>query len=92
VHPLHAARGALTLDGKATAYGSATLVSHGMPMKTLVGLDGSFYFSDLPAGSYVLQAKTGNGDLSCPLTMPVDTRPLTDLGKIVCTRTTKAGS
>ena len=90
VHALHAARGALTLDGKATPYGSATLVSNDVPMKTLVGLDGSFYFSDLPAGSYVLHARTENGDLSCPLTMPVDTRPLTDLGKIVCTPATKA--
>lgn len=86
VHALHAARGTLMLDGKATQYGSATLTSDGTPMKTLVGLDGSFYFADLPAGNYTLHADTADGDMSCHFTMPVDTRPMTDLGKIDCVR------
>lgn len=87
VHALHAARGALTLDGKLVQYGSATLVAKDTPVKTLIGLDGSFYFPDLPGGSYVLQATTAQGMLQCPITMPAGKQPLTDLGRIACTAT-----
>jgi outer membrane usher protein len=90
MHALHAARGALMLDGKAVQYGTATLTSNGTSMNTLVGLDGSFYFANLPAGSYTLQAGTADGDMTCHLTMPVNTRLMTDLGKIDCVRHTGA--
>lgn len=90
VHALHAARGELTLDDKPVKYGSATLQVNGKPMKTLVGLDGSFYFADLPTGHYILQADTSNGEVSCRLSMPANTRALTNLGKISCMRSTGA--
>ena len=86
VHAVHAARGVLMLDGKVAPYGTAMLKTKDAPMKTLIGLDGSFYFSDLPAGSYTLLADTANGDLTCRFTMPSDTRLLTNLGKIACIR------
>ncbi|MEO8999380.1 MAG: fimbria/pilus outer membrane usher protein [Rhodanobacter sp.] len=86
VHALHAARGALTLNGEIVQYGNATLVSDGSNLKTLVGLDGSFYFSYLPAGNYELQADTASGALRCHFSMPNGTRPIVDLGKIACTR------
>lgn len=84
VHALHAARGTLTVDGKAVQYGSATLTVKDTPMKTLIGLDGSFYFPDLPAGTYTLRANAAEGDMQCPITMPVGAQPLIDLGKIHC--------
>ena len=86
VHSLHAARGALTLNGAVVKYGTATLVSDGARIKSLVGLDGSVYFSDLPAGSYLLHAQTAEGALQCRFRMPAGKRPITDLGKIACTR------
>ena len=88
VHALHAARGVLLLDGKVAQYGNATLKTKDTTMKTLIGLDGSFYFSDLPAGNYALQAETADGDMRCAFTMPNNTHPLTNLGKIACTRIT----
>ena len=90
VHVLHAARGVLMLDDKVVQYGTATLIARGNTLKTLIGLDGSFYFSDLPAGTYTLRARTGSGDMSCHLTMPTDVRPLTHLGKIACSRSAGA--
>ncbi len=90
VHALHAARGELTLDGKPVKYGSATLQLNGKPMKTLVGLDGSFYFADLPTGHYTLQADTSSGEVSCRFSMPPNTRALTNLGKISCMRSAGA--
>lgn len=86
VHALHAARGVLMLDGKAVQYGTATLTTKDIFMKTLVGLDGSFYFADLPAGSYILQAHTAEGDMRCGFAMPNNNHPLTDLGRITCIR------
>ena len=86
IHALHAARGVLMLDGKAVQFGSATLMIEDAPMKTLIGLDGSFYISDLPPGGYLLQAETLQGRMRCAITMPREARPLTDLGKITCTR------
>jgi len=90
VHVLHAARGMLMLDGKVVQYGTATLTTKDNTMKTLIGLDGSFYFSDLPAGNYTLQAQTGNGDMNCHFIMPTDVRSLTDLGTIACSRSAGA--
>jgi len=86
VHAVHAARGVLTLDGKVVQYGTATLAAKETSLKTLIGLDGSFYFSDLPAGNYMLQAATANGDLTCRFTMPSNTKLLTRLGEIACHR------
>jgi outer membrane usher protein FimD/PapC len=87
---VHAARGVLMLDGKVVQYGTATLTTKDAPLKTLIGLDGSFYFSDLPAGNYTLQAETANGDLTCRFTMPSNTRLLTNLSKIACIRSAGA--
>lgn len=86
VHALHGARGKLTLDGKTVQYGSATVMWEDKRMKTLVGLDGSFYFPDLPSGNYTLQAHTAEGHMNCHLAMPQSSRPMVDLGKIACTR------
>jgi outer membrane usher protein len=85
VHALHAARGALTLHGKPVQYGHATLEINHQPVKTLVGLDGSVYFRDLPAGNYPLRAHTSAGDLRCDMHMPVTSKPLINLGTISCT-------
>ena len=85
VHTLHAARGTLTLHGKPVQYGSATLVAGKTSLKTLIGLDGSFYFPNLPRGDYQLQAHTGSGDLRCILRMPASSKPMTNLGKLSCT-------
>jgi hypothetical protein len=51
----------------------------------LIGLDGSFYFYDLPGDKYVLHADTANGHLSCPLKVPGSSSPVIDLGAIDCT-------
>jgi outer membrane usher protein len=85
LHALHAARGVLTLGGKAVHYGTATVLVEGKPVKTLIGLDGSFYFSDLPGDKYVLHADTANGRLSCPMKVPGGSSPVIDLGAIDCT-------
>ncbi|WP_458071123.1 fimbria/pilus outer membrane usher protein [Rhodanobacter sp. BL-MT-08] len=85
VHTLHAARGTLTLDGKPVQYGNATLQAGNKSLKTLIGLDGSFYFPDLPAGNYQLRANTGSGDMRCMLHMPASKKPMTNLGKLSCT-------
>jgi outer membrane usher protein len=86
IHALHAARGTLRLGGQAVHYGSATVLIEDKPTKTLIGLDGSFYFSDLPGGKYVLHADTANGRLRCPLKVPGSSSPVIDLGPIDCTR------
>jgi outer membrane usher protein len=86
VHALRAARGTLTLDGKAVQYGSATLDAGHETLKTLIGLDGSFYFPDLPHGTYPLHAHTASGDLRCTLRMPASNKPMTNLGKLSCSR------
>jgi outer membrane usher protein len=86
VHELRAARGVLMLSGKPVKYGTGRLATKAGPLKTLIGLDGSFYFSHLPAGGYVLRAHTSSGDISCRLNMPITPRPLTNLGKIACSR------
>jgi outer membrane usher protein len=84
VHALHAAHGVLTLEGKALQYGSATLMVNDVTKKTLVGLDGSFYFSDLPVGRYTLHTLRPVGAVSCPLTVSESAQTPTDLGKIAC--------
>jgi outer membrane usher protein len=84
LHPLHAARGVLMLDGKAVKYGTATVLVEDQPTRTLIGLDGSFYFSDLPGGKYVLKAQTTGGTLSCPVRVPATSSPVLDLGQIRC--------
>ena len=85
LHALHAARGVIELGGKAVHYGTAAVLVEDKPVKTLIGLDGSFYFSDLPGGRYVLHADTANGRLSCPLKVPGSSSPVIDLGPIDCT-------
>jgi outer membrane usher protein len=85
LHALHAARGVLTLGGKTVQYGSATVLVDDKPVKTLIGLDGSFYFEDLPGGKYVLRADTANGHLACAMRVPASSSPITDLGDIACT-------
>lgn len=55
------------------------------PTKTLIGLDGSFYFTDLPGGRYVLLADTANGHLRCPMNVPGSSSPLVDMGAVDCT-------
>jgi outer membrane usher protein len=85
LHALHAARGVLKLGGKAVHYGTASVLVQDKPVKTLIGLDGSFYFYDLPGDKYVLHADTANGHLSCPLKVPGSSSPVIDLGAIDCT-------
>jgi outer membrane usher protein len=91
VHALHAAHGVLLLEGKALQYGTATLRVKDVPMKTLVGLDGGFYFADLPVGRYTLHARSPRGEVSCPLTMSASAQTVTDLGNILCTLDAGAG-
>jgi outer membrane usher protein len=90
VHALHAAHGLLMLDGKALQYGTATLGGGDSPAKTLVGVDGSFYFADLPAGRYTLHARSAKGEVSCPFTMTASTQTVTDLGNVLCSLETGA--
>ncbi len=85
LHELHAVRGVLRLGAKAVHYGSASLVVQDKPTKTLIGLDGSFYFTDLPGGRYVLLADTANGHLRCPMNVPGSSSPLVDMGAVDCT-------
>jgi outer membrane usher protein len=85
IHELHAARGILKVGNDVVKYGSAAITINGKPTRTLIGLDGSFYFSDLPGGKYVLQADTARGRLSCPLKVPSTSGPLIDLGAVRCT-------
>jgi len=54
-------------------------------LKTLIGLDGSFYFPDLPRGNYQLRARTSSGDMRCILRMPASSKPMTNLGQLSCT-------
>jgi outer membrane usher protein len=84
VRALHAAHGVLMLEGKPLQYGTATLSIRDTPTKTLVGLDGSFYFADLPAGRYTLHARSAKGEVSCPLTMAASAQTVADLGHILC--------
>jgi len=88
VHALHAVRGTLTLNGKSIQYGSGTLKRDGETLKTLIGLDGSFYFSDLAAGSYVLKARAVEGEMDCHFSVPASARPLTRLGAVNCSAET----
>jgi outer membrane usher protein len=85
LHALHAVRGELKLGGKAVRYGTATVLLDDEPAKTLIGLDGSFYFSDLPGGKYLLRADTASGVLRCPMKVPGNSSPVIDLGPIDCT-------
>jgi outer membrane usher protein len=66
-------------------YGSATLEAGKKSLKTLIGLDGSFYFPDLPRGNYQLRARTSSGDMRCILRMPASSKPMTNLGQLSCT-------
>ena len=84
LHALHAARGVLMLNGQAVKYGTATVLVEEKPMKTLIGLDGSVYFPDLPGGKYLLHADTANGHLSCQMNVPANSSPIIDLGPIAC--------
>jgi outer membrane usher protein len=84
IHELHAAKGVLMLGGHAVKYGNASILIENKPMRTLIGLDGSFYFSDLPPGKHVLEAETARGPLTCPMRVPASSTPLVDLGKIEC--------
>ncbi len=85
VHALHVVRGVLMMHGQRLQYGSATLRHDGRTLKTLIGLDGSFYFPDLPAGSYVLKTPLAQGRLNCPFSVPVGNRSLTRIGAVSCT-------
>jgi outer membrane usher protein len=91
VHALHAAHGVLMFEGKALQYGTATLSVQDVPKKTLVGLDGSFYFADLPAGRYTLHARSPQGEVNCPLTMSAGAQTITDLGTLLCRLDAGAG-
>jgi len=84
LHALHAARGVLTLNGKTVQYGTATVPVEDKTAKTLIGLDGSFYFEDLPGGKYLLHADTASGHLACALRVPASSSPITDLGRVAC--------
>jgi outer membrane usher protein len=85
LHALHAVRGVLRVGGKAVHYGSATVLDQDPPVKTLIGLDGSFYFSDLPGGRYTLLADTANGHLRCRMKVPASSSPVVDMGAVDCT-------
>jgi outer membrane usher protein len=85
LHALHAVRGVLRLGGGAVHYGSATVIKQDEPLRTLIGLDGSFYFSDLPGGKYVLLADTANGHLRCPMNVPGSSNAVVDMGPVDCT-------
>jgi outer membrane usher protein len=85
VHKLHAARGILMQGDKPLQYGSGRLSTRTGRIRTLIGMDGSFYFSNLPTGKYLLQASTMIGDMDCPFSMPANARALTNLGRIACT-------
>ena len=85
LHALHAVRGVLRVGGKAVHYGSATVLKEDEPTRTLIGLDGSFYFADLPGGKYVLLADTANGHLRCPMNVPGSSNAVVDMGPVDCT-------
>lgn len=85
LHALHAVRGTLRLGGKAIRYGSASVLVEDKPVKTLIGLDGSFYFENLPGGRYVLIADSANGHLRCPMNVPGTSSQLIDMGAVDCT-------
>ena len=85
IHALHAVRGELNLGGKLVHYGTATVLVEDTPARTLIGLDGSFYFSDLPGGKYLLHADSASGHLRCPMKVPGSSSPVIDLGPIDCT-------
>ena len=84
VRRLHAARGTLMLGDKPVRYGSGTLTTHDAMVKTLIGLDGTFYLANLPAGRFMLEAHTADGDVECPLTMADTPQPLMSLGRVAC--------
>jgi outer membrane usher protein len=85
VHKLHAARGILMLGEKPVQFGTGKLSTKTGLIKTLIGMDGSFYFSNLPTGKYMLKATTANGDITCPFSMPANAKALTNLGRLACT-------
>ncbi len=84
VRRLHAARGTLTLGGKPVQFGTGRVATKEGAKKTLIGIDGGFYFFNLAPGSYELRALTASGNIVCPLKMPANARALTRLGQIAC--------
>lgn len=86
VHALHAVRGNLTIDGKAVHYGQGAIAKDGESIRTLIGLDGAFYFPDLASGRYALRVDTDGGELTCRIDVPPGALPLTRLGDVACAR------
>jgi outer membrane usher protein len=88
VHPLLAAKGRLTLAGTPVKFGSLSLSVDGKEVISPVGLDGSFYFADLPGGEYSAQLRNGGQLARCELHVPRRKAPVVDLGEIACTSNT----
>lgn len=85
VHPLLAAKGRVTIGGKPAKFGSLSLSVDGREVISPVGLDGSFYFADLPGGKYAARLRNDGQFALCELHVPRRKAPVVDLGEIACT-------
>ncbi len=67
-------------------FGTGRVATREGVKKTLIGLDGGFYFFNLAPGSYEMRARTASGEIVCPIKMPANAHALTRLGQIACQR------
>jgi outer membrane usher protein len=73
-------------DDRPFVYGELTVTSaNGRSFGSPVGNDGSFYFENLPAGSYTAAVENRTGRCSFTIELPVSSDTVINLGKVRCT-------
>ncbi|SRR5579883_79259 len=85
VHPLRAVKGRASIAGAHASLGTLRIEIAGTPVISPIGLDGGFYFADVPAGDYAALLRNDGQDARCELHVPERKSPVFDIGEISCT-------